>query len=461
MVLPSHGSGVFSLVTALLLLANTVYSLQANSWQVRLDKALLDIDLKPQARFRLLQRAFQDPKLTEDVTTAVGVIREKGFGKGHPEVINSLWPEGTVARSDLEGLAALQKQVPELFGSLQKQSPTLVKEFQNGGGSSSSAPSIEPGKIINQLVDLAKDDKKKLELQEEAKNALRKTPKGLETPKYKLVRSLDGPMKLGRPEKIEIREYEPYTIARTPMKIGTADDDETADVFGSAAGGGGFGSLAAYLFGENEEKEVMSMTMPVEISKRTKSLTSATLEDNTGSATADMTFVLPRNVEIAPPKPLAGADVTIDRVPSRLVAIKPFAGIVTDEEVERQRDALLTALKGILEDPEAADALGTVRVVDPSAVSVLQYNAPYTIPWRRRNEIAIVVERLQENGQTTVGRVQEEELKVGTVQEQLGEGSVQEEEIKVETVQEEEDVAAIQDVQENTAVVVEKLGEEI
>ena len=31
---------------------------KANSWQGRLDKALLDVDVAPQARFRLLQRAL-------------------------------------------------------------------------------------------------------------------------------------------------------------------------------------------------------------------------------------------------------------------------------------------------------------------------------------------------------------------------------------------------------------------
>ena len=50
-------------------------------------------------------------------------------------------------------------------------------------------------------------------------------------------------------------------------------------------------------------------------------------------------------------------------------------------QVERQRQALTGAI--------AAD--GATQPVEEGAYSVLQYNAPYTVPWRRRNELAIVV----------------------------------------------------------------------
>eukprot|EP00966_Prymnesium_polylepis_P128916 2981306-Prymnesium_polylepis.1 len=49
-----------------------------------------------------------------------------------------------------------------------------------------------------------------------------------------------------------------------------------------------------------------------------------------GAGGASMSFVLPRKNEASPPEP-STADVTIEEVPARLVAVKPFAGIVTDE----------------------------------------------------------------------------------------------------------------------------------
>merc|ERR1711939_731606 len=98
-----------------------------------------------------------------------------------------------------------------------------------------------------------------------------------------------------------------------------------------------------------------------------------------------MSFVLPKEYAEQPPEPLDGSGVEIEEVPAgRLVAAKPFAGLVTDEEVSRQKVALLEALM----------ADGTYTPVDDEQVSVLQYNSPFTIPWRRRNEVAIVVERV-------------------------------------------------------------------
>ena len=92
------------------------------------------------------------------------------------------------------------------------------------------------------------------------------------------------------------------------------------------------------------------------------------------------------------------------QVPTRLVVVKQFPGIVTDEEVERQRKALVAAFENADNDQEdEVEALsderfggGRLRIADPSSVSVLQYNAPYTIPWRRRNEIALIVQKDEE-----------------------------------------------------------------
>ena len=70
----------------------------------------------------MLKKVVQDtPKIADDVRKAVDALQTKGIGKGHPDVINTLWPEGTIARADLEGLLALRKQVPETLEALSKQ----------------------------------------------------------------------------------------------------------------------------------------------------------------------------------------------------------------------------------------------------------------------------------------------------------------------------------------------------
>jgi len=315
----------------------SVDTARASSWQRRLDKALLDIDMKPQARLRNLQKALRDPDLPVDVNTAIRAIRKDGFRKGHPDAINTLWPVGTTARSDLEGLSALTKQLPEALKDLRERAPTLT-------GNVGDRPSGFPDSMT--LDSLPKPE----EIEEELKNALRSTPKGLEAPKYRVVQTLDGEVKLGNPEQIEIRRYEAFKVATT-----------------ASMGGTGFNTLASYLFGANEEKKVMAMTMPVLIDR----------ENNEEGA---MKFVLPSSASENPPTPLAGGDVKIEQVAERLVAIKPFPGLATEEEITRQKESLLSVLEG-----------AGVSVANPDEVSVLQYNSPLTLPWRRRNEIALVI----------------------------------------------------------------------
>ena len=325
-----------------------------SSWQRRLDKALLDVDLAPQARVRNFQRALKDPDLPVDVSIAIRAIRRDGFGKGHPEFINTLWPVGTTARSDLEGITALTAQLPEAIQELRGQVPDLIRSSRDQRSRGGRAP---PRAQAPALDAFPKPD----EIKEELKNALRSTPKGLEAPKHTVVRTIDGELKLGTPEKIEIRRYEAFKVATAP-----------------SMGGVGFNSLASYLFGANEEKEVMAMTMPVLVTR-----TASDGEGNEEGAgrMGTMKFVLPSSVTEAPPTPLEGDEVEIEQVPERLVAIKSFPGLVTEEEISRQKEALLSVLKG-----------AGVRVANEAEVSVLQYNSPLTLPWRRRNEIALVVE---------------------------------------------------------------------
>ena len=324
---------------------------KANSWQNRLDKALLDVDAGPQARIRLLQRALKDGALQDDVKLAVEEIKEKGMGKGHVLALDLLFPTGTTARADLESLVLLRKQVPELIAAQKQQPPPTRAQLQE---LLSSAPPPDPlvgFKIAGELAGLATDQAKRQAILDEAKNALRATPTGLEAPRYRVVRTWKG---------VELREYDAYSVA-------------TTDMSGVEGGGAGFQTLASYLFGGNVQGEAMAMTMPVEISSGA---------EGEGGA---MSFVLPRANADAPPSPNTD-DVRIEQVGARLVAVRAFGGIVTDEEVARQRASLLEAI--------AADgATAPLGAEEGGAISssVLQYNAPYTLPWRRRNEMVIVV----------------------------------------------------------------------
>jgi len=327
-----------------------------NTWQARLDKALLNVDVAPQERLSLLQEALTDPVLTEDLRSAVGIIQEKGLQGGHPEFIEKLWPKGTTARADLEGLNALRRQVPEVLQDIQNQAQS-PRGFLPATTDVDATALPDLTSVFSSLQNLLTDADRQKEIIEETKDLLRSTPQGLETPEYNVVRMMDGPMLLGVPEPIELRKYEAFTVARTSMKGA------------GLSGATGFNTLASYLFGNNQGKQEMKMTMPVE--------TSLSSGDSQGS----MAFVLPKKYADDAPEPLASSNITLEKVPTRLVVAKPFPGIVTDDEVQRQKVALLEAI--------AAD--GSLTPVDEDQVTVLQYNSPLTLPYRRRNEVAIVV----------------------------------------------------------------------
>lgn len=219
------------------------------------------------------------------------------------------------------------------------------------------------------------------EIAAEAKNVFAETPEGLVGPAYRVI---------SRGEGYEIREYDAYNVASTSMS--KVDEPYTMDDL--ASGGEAFNALAAYLFGANEEKEVMEMTTPV-----------------TTTSTGEMRFYLKErdggNDNF--PMPVAENDeafnakgeVKIQEIPSATLAVAKFTGFVTEGEVARQKDALMTCLliDGIEIDVPHASVVPHV---------ILQYNPPYTIPILRRNEIGIPVRLVAAEKEEDAGHLSEE-----------------------------------------------------
>lgn len=179
---------------------------------------------------------------------------------------------------------------------------------------------------------------------------LARTP-DLETPKYEVV--FEDPSGL-----FEIRTYKPYSVVQTGM--------------GESGGGNRqFFTLANYIFGKaNKEQQKMAMTTPVQ----------------TESKTGAMSFIMPSNYWdsdrlAAAPAPTEDAGVQLVSRPEETVAVTVFGGYARSAIVAKKREALLAAL----------DSADNIEVPDPEASRLMQYNDPFTVPWKRRNEIAIPV----------------------------------------------------------------------
>lgn len=196
----------------------------------------------------------------------------------------------------------------------------------------------------------------------------------LETVKFKV---------LSRKDKYEIRQVEPYFIAETTMPGKYGFDFNGASQ--------SFNVLAEYLFGKNATKEKMEMTTPV-LTRRTQS-EGEKLEMTTPVITRrledqnkwKMSFVMPSKYGSNLPLP-KDPSVTIKEVPQKIVAVVAFSGFITDEEVKQRESVLRNALKNDNEFQVKAGA----------SVEVAQYNPPFTLPFTRRNEISLEVERKQE-----------------------------------------------------------------
>ncbi|XP_044483063.1 heme-binding-like protein At3g10130, chloroplastic isoform X3 [Mangifera indica] len=142
---------------------------------------------------------------------------------------------------------------------------------------------------------------------------------------------------------------------------------------------------------ENTINEKMEMTTPV-FTRKTQSdgekmemTTPVITKRLTDETKWQMSFVMPSKYGSNLPLP-KDPSIKIREVPKKVVAVVAFSGFVTDEEVQRRESKLRIALK---DDRK-------YQVKEGASVEVAQYNPPFTLPFQRRNEIALEVERREE-----------------------------------------------------------------
>lgn len=313
------------------------------SWQEEL-KTVLSPDTPQSDREVLLKDLLaRGPEIAKEVTDAISA---------GPAGLQTLMPPSSTADQQLlDDLAAVQQQVMEDIlpqvgdvGKLQEamqraaaEAPTLAQDATRRGPVAVASLLQDPARALA-LV------------QGEARNVFSRTPEGLETPSYRVLSSGEG---------FEVRSYPSYGVAVASMGAAAAADD----LF---AAGRAFNSLAAFFFGANARAESLDMTTPLRV--------------DVEAAGAQMAFPLPSKYSASTaPAPSEDA-ISLRQTPAQSFAVAPFAGFATEGEVRRQRAALTEKLQRC--------AMG---LADADAYSVFQYNPPYTLPWLRRNEIAIPI----------------------------------------------------------------------
>jgi hypothetical protein len=175
---------------------------------------------------------------------------------------------------------------------------------------------------------------------------------------------------------IEYRQYEPYLVSETVIE--NADDYKEA-------GNEGFRRLFRYITGSNESQAKIAMTTPVAATpgKATSEKIEMTAPVQQGQSAEGWTvsFMLPTKYTLETAPVPEDPRVYIREVPGRLVAAYQFSGRWTEKNYSRSQDLLIESVK--------ADDVNTQGEPERAA-----YNAPFSLPFLRRNEVMIAVDGL-------------------------------------------------------------------
>jgi hypothetical protein len=169
--------------------------------------------------------------------------------------------------------------------------------------------------------------------------------KGIETPNYKVIKILGD---------VEIREYPQMILAQT--KLGGSRFDSN--------GNKGFGTVANYIFGGNQQQQKIAMTAPVIM--------------NMSDTEASMSFVMPSQYQLADlPSPNSTA-VSLVSQDSMKLAVLRFGGFSSDEKIAKHAQLLTQVLK-------------ENNIQTKGSLLYMGYNAPWDLI-NRRNEVAFQID---------------------------------------------------------------------
>ena len=185
---------------------------------------------------------------------------------------------------------------------------------------------------------------------------------GTEEPHYTVVETLGA---------LEIRQYGPRIAAET-----TVSGNEMA------SRSGGFRRLAGYIFGDNTARSSIAMTAPVaqEAGSKTIDMTAPVVQDRIADGQWRIRFFMPANYTLQTlPRPNNPA-VHIVAVPPQTFGVYRYSGSISPASTAAARRELLQLLEGS----------GWGPVGEPLSWF---YDPPWTLPFLRRNEAAVQVER--------------------------------------------------------------------
>ncbi len=190
---------------------------------------------------------------------------------------------------------------------------------------------------------------------------------GVETAPYTVIEKAEN-------QKIELRNYESLILASTPMIEGMEEGRNPA-----------FRRLFNYITGENTSSQKVSMTAPVIMNEEQEdnskgeeiSMTAPVFMDDKDEG-AMMSFVLPKEYTMQSAPIPTNDQVKLQEIKDYTVAAITFSGRLTQGNIDENKVRL----------EQWIQEKGYAQTGNYKAAG---YNAPWTLPFLRRNEVLIPI----------------------------------------------------------------------
>ena len=182
----------------------------------------------------------------------------------------------------------------------------------------------------------------------------------VEKPDYKVIQS---------EQNIEIRQYEPMIIAE--VEVDGKREDAIRD---------GFRLLADYIFGNNTVQQVISMTAPVQQKENQKIAMTAPVQQQSMGKSWRMSFVMPSKYKLDS-LPVPNNDrVRLKEILTKKFVVIEFSGTNSNENVTKHENQLMNYIEA-----------NQINIIGSPKYAF--YNAPWTLPFLRRNEVMIEIKQ--------------------------------------------------------------------
>ena len=184
----------------------------------------------------------------------------------------------------------------------------------------------------------------------------------VEKPDYKVIQS---------EQNIEIRQYEPMIIAEVEV------DGKREDAIGD-----GFRLLADYIFGNNTVQQVISMTAPVQQKENQKIAMTAPVQQQSTGKSWRMSFVMPSKYSMDSLPVPNNNRVRLKEILTKKFVVIDFSGTNSNENVTEHENQLMNYIEA-----------NKLKITGSPKYAF--YNAPWTLPFMRRNEVMIEINQQQ------------------------------------------------------------------